>query len=861
MALDPNWWLEYIDLAREAIGDGGSNWKGFDKGDDVAVDLYNDYEITRSLIDVATDIPLLTDAIVEFLRNYTDEQNYEAGGIGSFMQFVDDPRVGDQIIPGRFRQVNTRKISTGDGSLYQIVQTLRRGYAGEIRWDEARINNGRNLIGNTSNADDIANTQSDNPERHIVVDFKNLNPFKIREITESLSNNTYTDPVIGTETYTGTWHVLIAAFNREDDGSGSIQVVLSMPQYTLEAYRSFNTNTASSVFYLWGVPKNLAQTIIDAWKAALPVEGKSASPSYNGTSGTVDLILARNDDVATNLSKAMNVSCDTVITYHFAWGYTETEIGVFLDAHNSAQGSGARREVRIQTRGDGLFDGTVIERATTYDADKHLFTVDLAIGTKVVRTWTRAWNVPKTTLEAVKASYEVQTVGVTHEFTVQREDDCSFDYIGIITVKLHMSDTAEVAAGATQGLGTKVLVGQFATDADLATVISGLSSGPLKRHVITVDMAEDETRRYSIREDTVQKTEGSVDITIGGTKGLGDKIQSGRNVDPAELATLASTFTSGARKRINLSLSPGDAGTFNYVAYQQQVQATEVSATFGTVGEAVVLTSGKHRDALPTTAQPSADGATLDLSANLDDDGAVNYQQLAKQKVLQEATVEDGELAMKRTVYSATGDSAWNAGASDDFVPTAGDSKKWTIKKNTDGSVEAQSIRFQANGQIQTVALSCLVPSWNRNGYTDSAQVFINRLTVPTPTGAYYFFQRLRMNADRTFTGTLVNRVYIGGNAGGATVSVADIPLYYTWKIKFSDDFTKAVEVRYDNQEWWEADYDDAVTHIKGGLKPDSFVNYQSIGGVNMWHAKKVEPSLDAADDIVTQVTDTQGGL
>ena len=255
-----------------------------------------------------------------------------------------------------------------------IIHTIAKGLltslvsGGNVDWTEARKVSARDLEGNAESApDSIANTTSDDQERHITISWPYCDPLEAQAILDSLNASTYSDVTADGETIAGTWHRIITSYEKAEDGTCAVTMRLAEPQFTLNAYRSLETMDGSDVVYLWQVPKDLAQGIMDAWKVATPTEGRSASASYDSSGGLVNIVLTRVAGSPPNLSKTMNTACDEATSYHFAWRYTETEMGVFLDAHNGALGANMSRDVRVQTRSDGFFDVTITERVITFD--------------------------------------------------------------------------------------------------------------------------------------------------------------------------------------------------------------------------------------------------------------------------------------------------------------------------------------------------------------------------------------------------------------------------------------------------------------------------------------------------------------
>ena len=529
----------------------------------------------------------------------------------------------------------TLKVTTETGRSKQrenviVEHTLAYGLitklvtAGSVDWSESTwALESRILLGNTTDADSEESTDTDVPQKHLYIRFPFIDPRKVHEIAASFSATTYTTPIVDGEEVSGTFHRIAVNIRKEDDGTCSLILYLADPQYTLAAYRDYKTTQHRGVYYLWGVPRDIAQSILDDWKTenddATDRTGASASASER-SDGLVDLVLISEPLFKENLSTdPIPVACDTSIVYHFAWGYSKTELGVFLAAHSGTLGSGLTREVQVNHRSDGTFDATIVERTLTYDEDKHLFTVSTVSGTGITRSKSYGWNLPMSVLETIKAVYESPAEGKTSSFDVRREDDCTFDYVAEIIFTSAIQRDMETAG--TGGVQEKVISGRNLHDSDLTALEATLTPAARKRVQMDVQVQQDDTSNVTVKETTVQEVTGESTDDGNGILTVGSV---GRNVD---LVDLADIVTSAARKRHSISLSANDDGTFNYAVTEQTLKESEESSTStGSAGIDTVGTVGRNVAAASLAgivARAARKRHSLSLSAN--DDGTFNY--------------------------------------------------------------------------------------------------------------------------------------------------------------------------------------------------------------------------------------------
>jgi len=91
----------------------------------------------------------------------------------------------------------------------------------------------------------------------------------------------------------GTWRVGPRTSGREEDGSAFINVTLYRPQYTLNSYEYYDTAEESEVIYLWNVPKDIAQQILDDFKALRDGSSARVNAGMEPASAVVHMTLYR----------------------------------------------------------------------------------------------------------------------------------------------------------------------------------------------------------------------------------------------------------------------------------------------------------------------------------------------------------------------------------------------------------------------------------------------------------------------------------------------------------------------------------------------------------------------------------------
>ena len=376
---------------------------------------------------------LIEDALT-YLNQYGSANNVVA------QQFVTDPQANRQTFAGRWRIVANEKDSFDNespGSITTarwsgITQTLRYGFAESLAWSEARLISSEVMAGNTSAVAGINDTTSDSPSDTMMIEWVNLNPATTKGLINAgiLAGDSITDPIIRGVTYTGAWHKLVVSVGESEltDGSGRIRIVLARPQYTLNAYEStltafFGATQTDEVNYLWNVPRDLAQSIITAWKD----DNHSASASLN-SENSVNIVLRRFDPGATPIALGADVSgfaCSSVSTTYYYWGVTDPTAAAYdIDnvtsfPNNATRGYSYNKQISFN-REQATFNVEITEVHTIPRATLTNVVVDKSVRATATRTQTLGQG-------ALPSALGAATIGTVERLGITVTDDCSVD--------------------------------------------------------------------------------------------------------------------------------------------------------------------------------------------------------------------------------------------------------------------------------------------------------------------------------------------------------------------------------------------------------------------------------------------------
>lgn len=612
--------------------------------------IYPDGTITRYWVNIPAD---MVDDCVLYLEKFSSAKNS-----GKAQSYVTDPLVGGRKRTGVWRSVSIDTREEKSRS-FTILQTIAEGFrttiqgevADSIDFSGARLVRDKKLLGNGETAG-VDNTTSSSPERYLLVRFTAISPNHCNAIMTEISQATYTAPTIRGETYAGDWKLIYATHEDAEDGSKTIDMLLARPQYTLNAYQDVGGTAERGVTYVWNVPKDIAQTILNDYEDT----GRSATASYNKDSGLVDLILSTKAGIPTNLSiNDVNLNCDTTASYHYGWGYTEAQLSSFVASHNTPE-EGVTRTVKTDDRGDGLFDITIVETTFGPHASYIDYQISLPTGDSyIVRTQYYGWNLRKSELTSVKSTFDttVKAVGRTIEFQVTREDDCSFDYVAIITNVTAFETMLEIASGADTGVAVKTYAGIHSDPTALPATVTDTAQ---PREEINVDLnpQPDGTVGYKVVRKTEQEVNTSKEIAASGAEGEAVTSYAGKNASIANLAAILNSV--GARERVTISLNPKGNGLVDYEIVKRTAQAAtaEVESAIGAQGLGTRIKTGANISVPDLTALLSdyTSAARKRINFNLvgNDDGTVNV--LAEETTVQKVEKTDLLYGQKHRIVS-----------------------------------------------------------------------------------------------------------------------------------------------------------------------------------------------------------------
>ena len=429
----------------------------FDRAEGTFISLTGDAELFREWPELSPDeIP----AAIDYLNAVTSVKNKTP------LNYVDDPMAGRETYEGRWRQAFVRRVKQGD--VTKLVQVLRKGYAQEIKWDEARVRTKRGL------RDQPTGGNPSDEEKYLEIYWPNLAIEKLETMAETLGDSTYTDPVVESESYEGEWNNLAVGVEKADDGSGVITLSLAIAKYRLDSYTTWLTHRNDNVIYLWGYAKDEAQAVIDAWKA----KGRAATMSRRENGTLVDIVLRERDFDPLHVASATsswNCRYKEVTDYYF--GVEDPT----LYPLTTEPANGVSYDRQLRDNNDGSFDIIVITRNVQYRDIE--FQASAVAGDSTVTT-RQQLGLTTQTAEPV-----IETAGVVISQRVEVRDDCSKD---VVTNK----DT-----GTEQETTVKIISPAGSTTITEKTVQTSKLANPssTKGHIKRV---ENRQSKYPLRYDT-----------------------------------------------------------------------------------------------------------------------------------------------------------------------------------------------------------------------------------------------------------------------------------------------------------------------------------------------------------------------
>ena len=525
--------------------------------------------------------------------------------------WVKDPVVGREVFPGIYRSV-TVDVDVQKPGLKGIIQTLRKGFATTPQWAEARLEAKITALSNNQSADGIAGTTSDPVDRVFDVLFPNCSPLAIDNIAGTLRVGNYSGGItVRGELHSGAWHVLSVSTKLEDDGSASAILRVATPQYTISAYDDYGLDRAMDVHYVMDVPKEQAQGIVNAWKAANPV-GASATVSYSRDQKLVDIILRK--------TAASEHEFDAGITAADC-RYSETET-IYLNVADAdfypigapPSGLGISYTRNVTRNINGTWDITIKTRTARY-RDSGFMTVEESAAQQT--TQRQQLGLTSQSPESV-----VPTAGAVLTQRVEIRDDCSKD---VTTVK---------ESGKAQTSTARVEAAGFSETTTEKTVQVSPAPAPVQvdGHIKT---ARTQPSKYHDRYDTTE-TDREVKLLESVARGGSALFDEEVTVRQNDAADLSAATAGAAGEIIDRSSRKNDAGRFDNSTTKRTAKpfgpATDVHGTPLVEEKTEVF---KNQDEFPSPGIP-ADGTIIDVSGNVNEAAKIDYAKTTRRAIPRE---------------------------------------------------------------------------------------------------------------------------------------------------------------------------------------------------------------------------------
>jgi hypothetical protein len=397
----------YIDRCKDVLDAKKSGILGDRNAESVGLALNKEGSVRRVWNELSSrDIYIYK----QFLDYYTDASNCTDGG-GPASNYVIDPYVGDATngkiqVFGKYRNAFTIVRPMADDK-YMLIQELRSGYIeslvsdGLVDYSEARVESidWYNPDGVTPNQD------------YITLAWKGVSPNDVEAIAESLKSlpaENWSPSVNGNAL--GSHHRLMVRTAEENDGSATVRVMLANSRVKFESYSSWKTERQALITYHFNVPTDLVPAII-ATEKNVGVTVRVGAPDQRGLH---DVVVEESDPDQLPFSVKTQKACSFETNTEYRFGLTTTQIPVATSQNGTIQ------TIRVQSRGDGLFD-VAIETRTTIQTDLPEYTAESSSGRDVKRREVKGYigaNPVATTV-----------VGEVARVNVSLNADCSKDAV------------------------------------------------------------------------------------------------------------------------------------------------------------------------------------------------------------------------------------------------------------------------------------------------------------------------------------------------------------------------------------------------------------------------------------------------
>ena len=283
----------------------------------------------------------------------------------------------------------------------------------------------------------IIRAKDDKQNSHwLVAQWTNLDRSALPALKASLRGLTVTSPQIDGKTWPGTHYTYMVEAEWAEDGSGVLKWTAGLARWDVETYQRIGLPGGSEITEIFNVPKELAQSIVDAWKASNPI-GSSADVSFSegaDVPNSVDIRLSKrieNQEVSFSLLN-YPISCNQDATQHLYWGITQQRVNQLV-AQYATRAPGRRTNVSVSFREqDGLFDLSI--EIVTDDIDGVALTLNIGSSGTTVEERKYEWGITKNRLDQLRADYEQQEIGKTKDVTASyNKSNCTYDVVGRVS--------------------------------------------------------------------------------------------------------------------------------------------------------------------------------------------------------------------------------------------------------------------------------------------------------------------------------------------------------------------------------------------------------------------------------------------
>lgn len=345
-----------VDLAKEMLAeDLAQKVPGIESYD---LPLLGDEELVRGWLAGAEggDSRLLPQ-LRDFLEYVASVKNLD---YNTEIHYVNNPMVDRVEHTGLYRHAYTRVImrrNNNNALETWIVQVLRKGFitelvkGGSLDWSEGRVQQMRVRPGDGTNP----------AEQFLDVRWANVSPFAVESVCDSINALTVAtnEPTLKGFPYGTGWHRIECGHRPEEDGSASILLRLAIPEYTLTGFNNYDTARSQTLTFDFHVPRELAQSVINASK----VKGASTHASYPDSEGLVTITISQRDYNAEELLNNLTaISCSEKVYRSYYWGVEDPS----SYAISTSSTAGETEDKQVIDNGDGSFDVIITKRLTQY---------------------------------------------------------------------------------------------------------------------------------------------------------------------------------------------------------------------------------------------------------------------------------------------------------------------------------------------------------------------------------------------------------------------------------------------------------------------------------------------------------------